>query len=78
MPDMMNKEYLSAMLKLMSNPETKDFINDPEFMKKVQICMKNPQMAQMMMQSDPKIKKAVEVIATSTAPTDMEGLRKLF
>lgn len=49
------------MMKLISNPETKDFIQDPSFMQKVQTVMQNPA-ALSHFSNDPKIKKAMEVI----------------
>lgn len=55
---MMNQQYLGAMMKLISNPETKDFINDPSFMQKVQTILQNPA-ALSYFSSDPKIKKAM-------------------
>ena len=72
----MNQAYIQAMMKLLSNPETKDYIGDPEFMKKVQMIMDNPAAFQFL-SSDPKIKKAFEVIS-SDIPTDFdfEGLMK--
>lgn len=72
----MNQAYIQAMMKLLSNPETKDYIGDPEFMKKVQMIMENPAAFQFL-SSDPKIKKAFEVIS-SDIPTDFdfEGLMK--
>jgi hypothetical protein len=42
----------------MQNPETKDLINDPSFMQKVQVLMQNPAAAQVLIQQDPKLKKA--------------------
>lgn len=74
----MDPKYLQAMIKLMSHPETKDFMNDPSFMQKVQIIMKNPQMATSLLQSDPKLRKAFEVISSNTGPTDLDGLKKMF
>ena len=55
---MMNQQYLGAMMKLISNPETKEYINDPTFMQKVQTIMQNPA-ALSYFASDPKIKKAM-------------------
>ena len=73
---MMNQAYLQGMMKLISNPETKDFINDPEFMQKVQMIMQNPAAFQYY-SSDPKIKKAFEVISSNTpADFDFENLMK--
>lgn len=66
------------MIKLMSHPETKDFINDPSFMEKVQIIMKNPQMAQVLIQQDARLQKAFEVLSADTGPNDLESLKKMF
>jgi hypothetical protein len=59
-----NQQYLSAFLKLMQHPETKDLVSDPSFMQKVQLIMKNPAAAQMVIQQDPRFKKVMEVLAT--------------
>lgn len=72
---MMNQQYLGAMMKLISNPETKDFINDPTFMQKVQTILQNPA-ALSYFSSDPKIKKAMEVIGDASAPFDFEDMMK--
>lgn len=48
---------LEAYMKLASNPETKDFLSDPQFMQKVQMLIQNPAMYPMFA-NDPKIKKA--------------------
>ena len=73
---MMNQAYLQGMMKLISNPETKDFIQDPEFMQKVQMIMQNPAAFQYY-SSDPKIKKAFEVISSDIpADFDFENLMK--
>ena len=56
------------MMKLIQNEETKDYISDPTFMQQVQMCMQNPQAIPMMMQQNPKLKKAFEVIQ-SDAPS---------
>lgn len=61
----MNQQYLSALMKLMSNPETKDFMNDPGFMQQVQMIMQNPQAAPMLIQNNPKLKKAFDVLQSS-------------
>jgi len=74
---MMNQAYLQGLMKLVSNPETKDMINDPAFMKKVQMCMQNPSMIPMMAQQDPKIAKAWEVISQDMPQNfDIEQLMK--
>lgn len=57
-----NQQYLNALMKLISNPETKDYINDPNFMQQVQMCMQNPAAIPILMQQNPKLKKAFEVI----------------
>lgn len=73
---MMNQQYMQGLMKLISNPETKDYIQDPEFMKKVQMIMQNPASLQYF-SSDPKIKKAFEVISSSSsADFDFENLMK--
>jgi hypothetical protein len=64
-----NQQYLSAMMKLIQHPETKDYISDPSFMQKVQMIMQNPAAAQILIQQDPKLKKAFEVLS-SDAPSN--------
>ncbi len=59
-----NQQYLSALMKLMQNPETKDLISDPSFMQKLQLIMQNPAAAQVLIQQDPKLKKVMEVLST--------------
>jgi hypothetical protein len=53
-----NQQYLNALIKLMQNPETKDMINDPSFMQKIQLVMQNPAAASVLIQQDPQLKKA--------------------
>lgn len=65
-------------IKLMTNPETKDFIQDPQFLKKIQLCMQNPAMLNVFMQQDPKIKKAFEVLSKDTNPTNMDDIKNAF
>lgn len=73
----MNPQYLNAMMKLMSNPETKDFISDPSFMQQVQMIMQNPQMAPMLIQNNPKLKKALDVIQSNSGSNfDFEEMMK--
>lgn len=59
----MNQAYLQGLMKLISNPETKDLINDPGFMQKMQACLQNPALLSVYMQQDPRIKKAFDVIS---------------
>lgn len=59
-----NQNYLNALIKLMQHPETKDMINDPSFMQKVQMVMQNPAAAQALIQQDPQLKKAFEVLSS--------------
>lgn len=42
----------------MQNPETKDMINDPSFMQKLQLVLQNPAAASVLIQQDPQLKKA--------------------
>lgn len=73
---MMNEQYLGAMMKLLGNTETKDFIQDQSFMQKVQAVMQNPALLSMF-QDDPKIKKAMEVIGSPDAnPFNFEEMMK--
>jgi stress-induced-phosphoprotein 1 len=58
---------LQAYLKLANNPETKEYLSDPQFMQKVQAIMQNPQLFAMF-QNDPKIKKAYDVINEGGMP----------
>lgn len=53
------QQYLSALMKLMQNPETKDLISDPSFMQKIQLVMQNPAAAQILAQQDPRFKKVI-------------------
>lgn len=48
-------------MKLIGNPETKDFINDPELMQKIQMILQNPA-ALSYFSSDPRVQKAMQVI----------------
>lgn len=52
-----------------SNPETKGFLSDPGFMQKVQTIIENPA-AYSYFASDPKIKKAYEVISQGGMPNN--------
>jgi stress-induced-phosphoprotein 1 len=74
----MNQAYLSALLKLMQHPETKDLFQDPTFMQKLQAIMANPQLAQVYMQQDPRMQKVFEVLSQDTSPDDLENLTKQF
>lgn len=74
----MNQAYLSALLKLMQHPETKDLFQDPTFMQKLQAIMQNPQLAQVYMQQDPRLQKVFEVLSQETSPDDLENLTKQF
>lgn len=51
----------NALGKLLTNPETAQYFQDPEFVKKLTAIQKNPQMISLYM-NDPKIQKAFEVI----------------
>ena len=74
---MMNQAYLQGLMKLVANPETKDMINDPAFMKKIQQCMQNPSLIPMMTQQDPQIAKAWQVISQDMPQNfDIEQLLK--
>jgi hypothetical protein len=53
-------------MKLLQNPETKDLVNDPSFMQKVQLIMQNPAVAPMIIQQDPRFKKVMEVLTSDT------------
>lgn len=73
----MNQQYLNALMKLMGDPETKDFMSDPSFMQQVQMIMSNPQMAPMLIQNNPKLKKAFDVIqSNSSSNFDFEEMMK--
>lgn len=74
----MNQAYLSALLKLMQHPETKDLFQDPTFMQKLQAIMQNPQLASVYMQQDPRLQKVFEVLSQETSPDDIENLTKQF
>jgi hypothetical protein len=47
-------------------------------MQKVQLIMKNPQLAPTLIQQDPKLAKAFEVISSDSGPNDLESLKKMF
>lgn len=64
----MNQAYLQAMLKLMSNPETKEMFSDPSFMQKLQMIMQNPQMASVLLQQDPRLQKVFDVLSQESSP----------
>lgn len=54
--------YIQQMLlKLMADPETKDYLQDPTFVQKMQMIQQNPQMIGMFA-SDPKVQKALQVM----------------
>jgi len=56
-----NPFYQQILMKLLTNPETSAYLQDPDFLKKLGDLQKNPQnLAQYL--SDPKIKKAFDVI----------------
>jgi len=48
--------------KLKSDPETAAYMADPQFMQMLEMCQKNPQMINMLMQSDPRIMKCLSVV----------------
>merc|ERR1712166_1342336 len=48
--------------KLASDPETAAYMQDPQFMQMLQMCQQNPQMINMLMQSDPRIMKCLSVV----------------
>lgn len=73
-----NQAYLTAMLKLMQHPETKDLFQDPTFMQKLQAIMANPQLASVYMQQDPRLQKVFDVLSQETSPDDIENLTKQF
>ena len=56
--DDFTKQLLS---KLVSNPETAGYLQDPDFVQKLMMIQKNPQNAGMFM-ADPKIQKAFEIM----------------
>lgn len=74
----MNQAYLSALLKLMQHPETKELFQDPTFMQKLQAIMQNPALAQVYMQQDPRLQKVFEVLSQQSSPDDIENLTKQF
>ena len=54
--------YIQQMLlKLMGDPETKEYLQDPNFVQKMQMIQQNPQMIGMFA-SDPKVQKALQVM----------------
>ena len=54
--------YIQQMLlKLMADPETKEYLQDPTFVQKMQMIQQNPQMIGMFA-SDPKVQKALQVM----------------
>ena len=61
-----------AFGKLLMNPETAGYFQDPEFMKKLTAIQKNPQSMSLYM-SDPKIQKAFQVILSGYGAPGGEG-----
>ena len=73
----MNEQSIQAMMKLIGNPETKDYIQDPALMQKIQACIQNPAMEAYMSTGDPRVKKAMEVIKNSAEPNLDELMKKM-
>jgi len=73
-----NQQYLQSIIKLMSDPETKDYFNDPAFMQKLQVIMQNPASALTEMQKDPRLQKAFEVLSRDFNPNDINDLKSKF
>lgn len=55
-------KQMEMFMKLLSHPETKEYMQDPSFMMIVQQAMQNPQMLPILMQQDPRVKKVMEVL----------------
>ncbi|EGR31769.1 stress-induced protein sti1 family protein, putative, partial [Ichthyophthirius multifiliis] len=50
------------MMKLAMNPKTADYLKDPSFMQKLQMLQKNPQMFPVLMQQDPRLQEALNIM----------------
>lgn len=62
------------MMKLLTNPKTAPYMQDPAFVQKLQAIQQNPQQAAMYM-SDPKIQEAFQVMFSDMG-VNMEDLKK--
>ena len=58
-----NPQMLQMLMKLMSDPETKDMMNDPSLMQTVQMAMSQPALLQTLAQKDPRIQKIINVMS---------------
>ena len=50
------------MMKLFTDPETKEYMKDPEFIKILQSLQTNPAKAMQIAQKDPRVMKAIQVM----------------
>jgi len=50
------------MAKLHADPKTKPFMNDPDFVNKIEFCKHNPQMLMQLMQTDPRFMTVFQVV----------------
>lgn len=67
-----NAFYQQMLTKLIADPETASYLQDPEFIQKMTALQKNPQLLGQYM-TDPKIAKAFEVISKGFDPSSMGG-----
>eukprot|EP00826_Nyctotherus_ovalis_P044733 TRINITY_DN4865_c0_g1_i12.p1 TRINITY_DN4865_c0_g1~~TRINITY_DN4865_c0_g1_i12.p1 ORF type:complete len:564 (+),score=207.99 TRINITY_DN4865_c0_g1_i12:207-1898(+) len=72
-PGGMPAEYQEMLNKLLSDPVTKQYFNDPDFRNKLQMCMTNPQLLMSFMSSDPRFSKVFEVITGMSMNDLMKG-----
>lgn len=70
--DEMTKQLLG---KLMTNPETKNYLNEPDFVQKLMMMQTNPQNATAFM-SDPRIQKAIQVMFDLPQDFDMNKAKE--
>lgn len=61
--------------KLMTNPETKEYLKDPSFVQKLMMMQSNPQSMGAFM-NDPKIQKAIQVMFDLPADFDMNKAKE--
>jgi stress-induced-phosphoprotein 1 len=70
-----DKFYQQAMSELMNDPETSQYFQDPEFVKKLNDIKKNPQNAKLHM-NDPKVKKAIGILMAKFGSKGASGASK--
>jgi stress-induced-phosphoprotein 1 len=61
--------------KLLTDPETKEYFKDKDFLAKMKLCQTNPQMLFQLMQSDPRFMKVFTVL-TGVSMDDLQNAAK--